>query len=76
MTLRDISPGHSCVVRSIDAASALGQRLRDLGLLPGRTIKVLRNAPLKDPMELELEGYLISLRRAEAQAVAVETNHE
>jgi ferrous iron transport protein A len=76
MTLKDIGPGQSCVVRSIDAASVLGQRLRDLGLLPGRTIKVLRNAPLKDPMELELEGYLVSLRRAEAQAVTVEVGHE
>ncbi|MBN2705383.1 MAG: ferrous iron transport protein A [Deltaproteobacteria bacterium] len=76
MTLRDIQPGQDCVVRSIAAESALGQRLRDLGLLPGRIIRVLRNAPLKDPMELELEGYLISLRRGEAAAVGVEVCHE
>lgn len=76
MTLKEMVPGQSAVVRSIDAESALGQRLKDLGLLPGRMIKVLRNAPLKDPMELELEGYLISLRRGEAAAVTVELCHE
>jgi ferrous iron transport protein A len=75
MTLKEILPGQSCVIRSVGAEYLLGQRLLDLGLLPGRLVKVLRNAPLKDPVELELEGYLISLRREEAGSVQVEACH-
>lgn len=72
MTLKKILPGQSCKIQAIDAQSALGQRLFDLGLLPGQLVKVLRNAPLNDPVELELNGYLISLRREEAGCITVE----
>jgi ferrous iron transport protein A len=75
MTLKEILPGQTCLIQSINAESHLMQRLMDLGLLPGTLAKVVRNAPLKDPMELELEGYLISMRREEADCVLVEACH-
>ena len=75
MTLKEIRPGQTCFIQTINAEGHLMQRLMDLGLLPGRLAKVVRNAPLKDPMELELEGYLLSMRRKEADCVLVEARH-
>jgi Fe2+ transport system protein FeoA len=70
-TLQHILPGNSCIITAISAASSLGQRLFDLGLLPGQSVKVLRNAPLKDPVEIAVGNTLVSLRREEAAQVEV-----
>jgi ferrous iron transport protein A len=43
-----------------------------MGIYPGLQFKVIRNAPLQDPMEVELEGYFISLRHDEARHVEIE----
>jgi ferrous iron transport protein A len=43
-----------------------------MGIYPGLALRVVRNAPLEDPMELELDGAYISLRHAEARFVEVE----
>ncbi len=48
------------------------QRLLDLGLTPGTIIKVNREAPLGDPIELELKGYFLALRRKDAWHILVE----
>jgi ferrous iron transport protein A len=45
----------------------------DMGVYPGLYLKVIRNAPLEDPMEVELDGYFVSLRHDEARFVEVET---
>ncbi len=50
----------------------MGQRLMDMGIFPGLELKVVRNAPLEDPMEIELGGYFVSLRHDEARFVEVE----
>ena len=50
----------------------LGQRLLDLGIYPGLELVVLRNAPLEDPMEVEVNGSFLSLRHSEARFVEVE----
>lgn len=52
--------------------SAVGQRLADLGFLPGTTLRVIRRAPLGDPTVFELRGYQICLRRAETSLVEIE----
>ncbi|MBW2100168.1 MAG: ferrous iron transport protein A [Deltaproteobacteria bacterium] len=71
MTLDNIKPGCECVVKKVNAQGKLDQRLMDMGLYPGLMIKVIRNAPLKDPMELELDGFYLSLRHEEASYVEV-----
>lgn len=48
------------------------QRLLDLGLTPGTIVKVNREAPLGDPIELELKGYFLALRRKDAWHILVE----
>ena len=72
MTLDDLKPGSECLIKKLNAQDKLGQRLMDMGMYPGLRLKVIRNAPLEDPMEVDLEGYHVSLRHEEAKFVEVE----
>lgn len=71
MTLNEMAPGAACVIRDMTAGGALGQRLMDLGFYPGASVRVVRNAPLVDPVEMELDGYHVSIRHDEARHVEV-----
>lgn len=64
--------GASAVVRAVRGPRAVTRRLLEMGLLPGTTVRVVRVAPLGDPMELALRGYALSIRRAEALGIEVE----
>ncbi|NDV19051.1 iron transporter FeoA [Pseudodesulfovibrio sp. JC047] len=72
MTLDELKPGISCVMKDLTAEGALCQRLMDLGFFPGAEIEVVRNAPLVDPVELQLDGYHVSIRHNEARVIEVE----
>ena len=71
MTLDDIKPGSACIIKKLIASGKLGQRLVDMGVYPGLSLRVIRNAPLGDPMEVELDGYYLTLRHEEAKFVEV-----
>ena len=73
MTLDEMKPGQECEIVDVLADGSLGQRLLDMGFIPGTRIRVIRNAPLIDPVQLELKGYHISLRHSEAKKVEVKT---
>lgn len=51
--------------------TSLRRRLLDMGLTPNTVVKVIRKAPLGDPMELEVRGYALTLRKADAQLIEV-----
>jgi len=70
-TLDQLRPGARARVTRLAADGVLGQRLGEMGLVEGATIRVVRAAPLGDPLEIELQDYLLSLRRAEARCVEV-----
>ena len=70
-TLADLRPGGRAVVEWVDTDCRIGRRLLDLGLVPGTPVTVLRRAPLGDPVEYELRGYRLCLRRSEALRVHV-----
>ncbi len=72
MTLDELKPGNRCRIRRLSVRDRLGQRLMDMGIYPGLALRVVRNAPLEDPMEVEVEGRFVSLRHAEARFVEVE----
>ena len=72
MTLDQLKPGAACRIRRLSARDKLGQRLMDMGVFPGLQLHVIRNAPLDDPMEVQIEGYFISLRHDEARFVEVD----
>ncbi len=71
MVLEQMKPGSECFIKKLSSTDKLGQRLLDMGLYPGIKLKVVRNAPLEDPMEVALDGYCISLRHKEARFVEV-----
>ena len=71
MTLDEIKPDQECEIVDITSEGIMGQRLLDMGFIPKTRIKVIRNAPLVDPVEFELKGYNISLRHSEAKQVEV-----
>jgi ferrous iron transport protein A len=64
--------GARAVVRRVKCARPVARRLLEMGLLPGTEVKVVRVAPLGDPIELALRGYALSIRRAEALGIEVE----
>lgn len=71
-TLRDLKPGERGRIVRLNRRGALGQRMADMGLIPGSLVEVKRIAPLGDPMEVQVRGYRLSLRKAEAAGVLVE----
>lgn len=70
--LSNLNPGQSGRVVVVDGDSKVTRRLIELGLTPGRPVKHLRNAPMNDPMEIQIGPACISLRHAEASLVGVE----
>ena len=74
--LCELAPGDAGRVLRIEESSPIGKRLWDLGLTPDTPIRVLRRAPLGDPMEYELRGYRLCLRRSEAALVVVQVEGE
>jgi len=71
MTLDEVKRDQECEIVDIISEGIMGQRLLDMGFIPGTRIKVIRNAPLVDPVEFLLKGYHISLRHSEAKKVEV-----
>ncbi len=72
MTLREIGIGKSAVIKSIGGEGALRQHFLDMGLIPGAEATVVKLAPMGDPMEIQIHGYELTLRLAEAAEVEVE----
>lgn len=71
-TLSALQPGESGRVVAIAGDPDAVQRLMDLGLIRGTTLKVERLAPLGDPMEVRIRGFMLTLRRSEAEHITVE----
>ena len=70
-SLADLPPGQRAEIASIDCERRLSRRLMEMGLLPGTRVRVVRVAPLGDPIELRVRNYSLSLRRDEAAKIAV-----
>ena len=70
-TLDRVRPGECARVRAIHGDSQFRRRLMEMGFVSGTHVRVVRLAPFGDPMEVELYGYHISLRRSEARTILV-----
>ena len=71
-SLRSLKPGELAVVHKITVNGELGRRIRDMGLVPGTELMVMGRAPLKDPVEIKLKGYNLTLRNNEADHILVQ----
>ena len=72
MTLAELRPDDCARVLHVNGEVGLSQRLMEMGFFRGADLRVVRFAPLGDPMELIIHGYHLSLRRSEALRVQVE----
>jgi ferrous iron transport protein A len=70
-SLDDVSVGRTVRVHDVDGVDAVALRLLEMGLTPGVAVRLVGRAPFGDPLELELRGYRLSIRRQEAARVAV-----
>jgi ferrous iron transport protein A len=71
LTLNDLKPGERALVQRCVGRGAVFQRLCEMGFVEGSRLRLVRHAPFGDPIEVELEGCHLSLRRAEAAMVLV-----
>ena len=71
VTLADIPTGSKCVIIKVHGHGGFRHRILELGFVKGETITVLKNAPLLDPIEYEIMGSHVSLRRSEAHNIEV-----
>ncbi|HTM54940.1 MAG TPA: ferrous iron transport protein A [Pirellulales bacterium] len=71
--LAELPIGSRARVRSIVGSDELSVRLMEMGLTPGVEVALVGKAPLGDPLELELRGYRLSVRRSEAARVEIES---
>lgn len=72
MKLSELAVGATAVVREFPKNGAAFIRLREMGLLAGTRVTLVRTAPLGDPIEIKVRGYHLTLRKSEAEHVLVE----
>ncbi|HZT59410.1 MAG TPA: ferrous iron transport protein A [Pyrinomonadaceae bacterium] len=68
--------GRQARVLAVKGEGAVARRLMEMGVVPGAPIRVVRTAPLGDPLEIRVRNYHLALRRNEAQAISVVTSDE
>lgn len=70
--LSELGVGKQARVRRIEGSDEVSLRLLEMGLTPGTAVQVVGAAPLGDPLELDLRGYRLSVRKSEAARVEIE----
>ncbi len=71
-TLADLSVGDRAQVSQVHGVDDVSIRLMEMGLTPGVELSLIGTAPLGDPLEFELRGYRLSVRKSEAARVEIE----
>lgn len=76
MKLSDLNTGEQGVIVKVNGHGSFRRRLIEMGFIAGKKVTVVLNAPLKDPIEYEILGYKLSLRRSEAEQIEVISESE
>lgn len=71
-TLAELSVGERARVSGIEGNDTISVRLMEMGITPGVELSLVGRAPLGDPLEFEVRGYRLSLRRSEAARVEIQ----
>ncbi|MCR5085209.1 MAG: ferrous iron transport protein A [Succinivibrionaceae bacterium] len=72
-TLDTLEPGREATISAINGqGTSLRRRLLDMGLTPSTRVKVIKVAPLGDPMELDVRGYMLTIRKEDARLIEVQ----
>ena len=72
-TLRDVKIGETVTVVKLHGEGAVKRRIMDMGITKGTSVYVRKVAPLGDPVEVTVRNYELSLRKADAEMIEVET---
>ena len=72
MTLKELEIGRSAAIRTVGGEGELRQHFLDMGLIPGAEVTLVKLAPMGDPMELQIHGYSLTLRLAEADRIEID----
>lgn len=70
-TLADLPIGAEAVVAAVDCPRPVARRLMEMGVLPGTRVAIVRVAPLGDPIEIDVRGCSLSIRRREASGIVL-----
>src|SRR5437588_1632602 len=71
LSLDGLSLGAHARVLAVKGQGAIARRLMEMGVVPGAPVRVIKRAPLGDPIEVRVRGYHLALRRTEAQTIVV-----
>lgn len=71
-TLNNLKENQICKVKSVNVIGKLKYRLLDMGIVPNTKIKLTKKAPLGDPLQIEVRGYSLSIRKEIASKIEVE----
>lgn len=75
MTLRELEIGSSAFITAVGGEGSLRQHFLDMGVIPGAEIKLVKLAPMGDPMEFQIHGYELTLRVADAEKIEIRDMH-
>ena len=71
MTLNDLKIGQSGIITAVGGEGALRLRLLDMGLIPKTRVRVQKVAPMGDPIQIQVRGYELTIRREDAQRIEI-----
>lgn len=71
-SLADVPVGSEVVLKHLALPRTTARRLFEMGLLPGAVVRVVRRAPMGDPIELRLRNYSLSIRKEEAALIEID----
>ncbi|MCQ2563350.1 MAG: ferrous iron transport protein B [Mogibacterium sp.] len=76
MKLSDLKQEQSAIIESVGGEGALRQHLLDMGVIPGAQVKLIKFAPMGDPIEVRIHGYELTLRISDAKQIEITPVHE
>jgi Fe2+ transport system protein FeoA len=72
MTIADLGPGEEAAIGDVLGGDGLTQRLAELGFTRGQTVRLVRFAPLGDPLQVRIRGFDVALRQSEARRIVLD----
>lgn len=70
--MREMSDRQDGIIKKVSASGDMGRRIREMGLVPGASIRIQGRAPLRDPVAVKIRDYTLTLRNNEADFILVE----
>ena len=71
MTIDDLKIGQCGIIANVGGEGALRLRFLDMGLIPGTQVRLQKVAPMGDPIQIQVRGYELTIRREDAQKIAL-----